>query len=296
MLNIGSRGGQIAGASAAVGAIISIQVGAVLAKSIIPIVGGCGVTALRVSIGAALLAMVRRPWRGGFDAHTARLVLPYGIALGGLNLAFYKSLETLPLGVAVSFELLGPIMVACASSRRIEIVWAVLAIAGLAQILPIRHIAGVSPVGTTYALLAAFCWALYIVCAKRAARADDVDVVGYGMICAAMLTVPIGIASAGSRLLLADIVPRAIAIGILSAALPYALEYFALKRLTSQTFSLGLCAHPIVAMVLGTALLGEVLTRSMVSAALCIAFAAGGSAVTTYFTSRSKRSASEASA
>jgi len=294
MLNAGRRGEQIAGASAAVGAIISIQVGAVFAKSIIPIVGGSGVTALRVSIGAAVLVMVRRPWRGRFAARAARLVFTYGIAVGGLNLAFYKSLETLPLGVAVSFEMLGPIIVACGSSRRIEIVWAALAI--LAQILPVRHIAGVSAEGTIYALIAALCWALYIVSAKLATRTHDVDVVGYGMTCAAMLTVPIGVASAGSRLLLADVIPTAIAIGILSTAVPYALEYFALKRLTSQTFSLGLCAHPIIAMVLGSALLGEVLTRSMISAALCIACAAGGSAVTAYLSSNSKKSTSVTSA
>ncbi|EIW9209103.1 EamA family transporter, partial [Klebsiella pneumoniae] len=82
-------------------AMTSIQSGASLAKSLFPVVGAPGVTALRLALGTLILVVVFKPWRLRFSPAQRVPLLLYGLALGAMNYLFYLSLQRIPLGVAV---------------------------------------------------------------------------------------------------------------------------------------------------------------------------------------------------
>ena len=99
-------------------AMMSIQSGASLAKSLFPLIGAPGVTALRIALGTLILVVVFKPWRLRFKKEQRLPLLFYGLALGGMNYMFYLSIQTIPLGIAVALEFTGPLAVALFSSRR----------------------------------------------------------------------------------------------------------------------------------------------------------------------------------
>jgi inner membrane transporter RhtA len=121
----------------AVVAMISFQVGASSAKLLIPEIGAPATTALRLGLSAAIVVFQRR-WRSVPTRSTWPIVLLYGLALGAMNFVFYMALRTIPLGIAVAIEFIGPLGVAVAASqRRIDFLWIVLAAGGLLLLLPI---------------------------------------------------------------------------------------------------------------------------------------------------------------
>ncbi|MGK5501190.1 EamA family transporter [Streptomyces sp. URMC 125] len=111
--------------------IVSVQLGSASAKHLFGAVGSFGTVALRLFLAAAVLMLVWRPSpRMGRRAWTA--VLGYGVVLGSMNLCFYLALARIPLGIAVTVEFLGPLVVALAGSRRWpDVLWAVLAAGGV---------------------------------------------------------------------------------------------------------------------------------------------------------------------
>ena len=115
-------------------AMVSIQSGASLAKSLFPLVGAPGVTALRLALGTLILVIVFKPWRLRFTAEQRLPLLLYGLALGAMNYLFYLSIQRIPLGIAVALEFTGPLAVALFGSRRpLDFVWVILAVLGLAR-------------------------------------------------------------------------------------------------------------------------------------------------------------------
>ena len=112
-------------------AMLSIQSGASLAKSLFPLVGAPGVTALRIALGTLILVVIFKPWRLRFKKEQRLPLLLYGLALGAMNYMFYLSIQTIPLGIAVALEFTGPLAVALFSSRRpVDFIWVVLAVLG----------------------------------------------------------------------------------------------------------------------------------------------------------------------
>lgn len=93
-------------------AMASIQSGASLAKSLFPLVGAPGVTALRLALGTLILIAFFKPWRLRFAKEQRLPLLFYGVSLGGMNYLFYLSIQTVPLGIAVALEFTGPLAVA----------------------------------------------------------------------------------------------------------------------------------------------------------------------------------------
>ena len=116
---------------------------------------------------------------------------------------FYLSLRTLPFGLAVAIEFAGPLAVAIWSSRRaVDFAWVALAIAGLGLLLPLGlNGSTLDPVGVLHALAAAVFWALYIVFGKRAGHLHAGHSVSLGLLVAALVVVPVGVAHAGASLL-----------------------------------------------------------------------------------------------
>ncbi|GLO24362.1 threonine/homoserine exporter RhtA [Pseudomonas putida] len=238
-------------------AMASIQSGASLAKSMFPIIGAQGTTTLRLIFASIIMLLILRPWRVRMTAATLRNVVIYGMALGGMNFLFYMALQTVPIGIAVALEFTGPLAVAIFSSRRpIDFLWIALAIAGLLLLLPAGHSGqALDPVGAAYALGAGVCWALYILFGQRAGAEHGIQSAALGVVVA-----PIGIAHAGSALLTPALIPMALAVAVLSTALPYSLEMVALTRIPARTFGTLMSIEPAFGALSGLLFLGEVLT------------------------------------
>ncbi|HEV2538492.1 MAG TPA: EamA family transporter [Frateuria sp.] len=262
-------------------AMVSYQCGASLAKHLFPQVGAQGATAYRLGISALILLAWRRPWRRLRDGRDWRGLWAYGLSMGAMNLVFYLSLRTVPLGLAVALEFTGPLVLAMIGSRRLlDFVWIALVIAGLALLLPLRGQAhALDPEGVMYALAAGLGWALYIVTGQKAGAAYGGDAVTWGTSVGALLAIPFGVAHAGAALLSSALLPYAVGVAVLSSALPYSLEMVALTRLPARTFSTLLSLEPAIAALAGVVLLSEHLSPVQWLAIGAIIVAAAGTAL-----------------
>ena len=268
---------------AVLGSVTALGVGTSWAKqALFPVVGAQGTTAVRVGLSALLMLMLWRPWRWRLSRADAKAVVLYGAALGAMNLMFYLSLQTLPLGLAVAIEFAGPLAVAIWSSRRaVDFVWVALAIVGLALLLPLGLSGStLNPLGVLYAVGAAVFWALYIVFGKRAGHLHAGQSVSLGLLVAALVVVPVGVAHAGAALLSPSVLLVGVAVAAISSALPISLEMMALKRLPKEAFGIMISMEPAVAALLALALLGERLDTVQWLAIGCIVAASMGSAAT----------------
>ncbi|MBJ2163071.1 EamA family transporter [Acidovorax sp. IB03] len=268
---------------AVLGSVTALGVGTSWAKqALFPVVGAQGTTAVRVGLSALLMLMLWRPWRWRLSRADAQAVVLYGAALGAMNLMFYLSLQTLPFGLAVAIEFAGPLAVAIWSSRSaVDFVWVALAIVGLALLLPLGLSGStLDPLGVLYAVGAAVFWALYIVFGKRAGHLHAGQSVSLGLLVAALVVVPVGVAHAGAALLSPSVLLVGVAVAAISSALPISLEMMALKRLPKEAFGIMISMEPAVAALLALALLGERLDTVQWLAIGCIVAASMGSAAT----------------
>lgn len=239
--------------------MVSLCVGTSYAKALFPVAGAAGMTALRIGLGALLLVALQRPWRWRLSRAQGRAVVAYGAVLACMNLSFYQALRTLPLGIAIAIEFTGPLGVAVWHSRRaLDLVWVGLAAAGIALLVAPGTGGGVDPVGLAYALVAALCWALYIVTGKRASAAvPERWIVCLGLVAASAVAVPVGVAASGSALLAPTVLATGALVAVLCSALPYSLEMFALKRLPAGVFGVVLSLEPAIGAAAAWAILGE---------------------------------------
>ncbi len=244
--------------------MISIQSGASLAKSLFPLIGAPGVTALRLALGTLILVVVFKPWRLRFSKEQRLPLLFYGLSLGAMNYLFYLSLQRIPLGIAVALEFTGPLAVALFSSRRpVDFIWVVLAVMGLWFLLPLgQDVAHVDLTGALLALGAGAGWAVYILSGRRAGEDHGPATVAMGSLIAAVVFVPLGAMQAADTLLHWSLLPLGLAIAVLSTALPYSLEMIALTRLPTRTFGTLMSMEPALAAMSGMVFLGETLTFS----------------------------------
>jgi inner membrane transporter RhtA len=266
--------------AALVVAMICFQLGATLAKSLFPIVGAGGAAALRLAIASVILLAAWRPWPIQFTARQLATVIGYGVAMGCMNFLFYLSLRYIPLGIAMALEFSGPLVLAMFASRRaLDFLWILLAALGLAALLPLGL--GAKPLslfGTTCALGAGVCWALYIVFGRKAGAAHGGQITALGTVIGALVIVPVGLASSGAQLFSPVILPTAVAVAVLSSALPYSLEMFAMPRLPTRTFGVLMSLDPALGALAGLLFLGESLTLIQWTAIGSIMLASAGSA------------------
>jgi inner membrane transporter RhtA len=261
-------------------AMASVQAGASIAKTLFPVVGPIGMVSMRIALGTLILCIVQRPWHARIAPGTRSALLVYGGSLGVMNLLYYLALERVPLGIAVAFEFVGPLAVAVLSSRRlVDFCWIVLAAAGLLLLLPVGHIGvGTDPVGALFALSAGVCWALYIVYGQKAGADHGTQTVAMGSVISAILIVPIGLIEKGQVLFAGPILVPALAVAILSTALPYSLEMFALTRLPARTFGVLMSIEPAFGALIGYVYLHEVLNAVQWTAIASIILASIGAA------------------
>lgn len=263
-------------------AMMSIQSGASLAKSLFPIVGAPGVTALRIALGTLILVVIFKPWRLRFKKEQRLPLLYYGLSLGAMNYMFYLSIQTIPLGIAVALEFTGPLAVALFSSRRpVDFIWVVLAVLGLWFLLPLgQNVSQIDLTGTALALGAGACWAIYILSGQRAGEEHGPATVALGSLIAAIIFVPLGMAQATESIWQWSVMPIGLAVAILSTALPYSLEMIALTRLPTRIFGTLMSMEPALAAISGMIFLGETLTFTQTLALCSIIAASMGSTLT----------------
>ncbi|WP_437888697.1 threonine/homoserine exporter RhtA [Phytobacter sp. V91] len=263
-------------------AMFSIQGGASLAKSLFPLVGAPGVTALRIALGTVILVVIFKPWRLRFTPEQRLPLLMYGLSLGAMNYMFYLSIQTVPLGIAVALEFVGPLSVALFGSRRpIDFVWVILAVIGLWYLLPLGdNVSHIDLTGAAFALAAGACWAIYIISGQKAGEEHGPATVAMGSLIAAIVFVPLGTLQAGELLWHWSILPLGLAVAILSTALPYSLEMIALTRIPTRTFGTLMSMEPALAAMSGMIFLGETLNFKQIIALMCIVVASIGSTMT----------------
>ncbi len=263
--------------------MLSIQFGAALAKTLFPAFGPEGTSLIRLWLAALILAVVWRPWRTKLGAREARAVVAYGAALGGMNFLFYLAIARVPIGLAVAVEFTGPLVVAVLGSRRArDFVWVALAACGVLLVLPIANAsAHVDVVGIALAAGAGACWGLYIVTGKTLGqRLPGGTAASLGMMAAAVVVLPFGAAAGLSTLWNPPLWPAAFAMAVLSSAVPYTLEMFALKRLPQKTFGVLMSIEPAMGALSGFVVLGELLTGMQWLAIGCVIAASAGAAFT----------------
>lgn len=262
-------------------AIVSIQGGAALAKSLFPLAGPFGTSALRIGFAALVLLAVWRPRLNRYSRADLLTALVFGAALGLMNLAFYASIERIPLGLAVTLEFVGPLAVAVLGSRRrLDFAWAALAALGIVLITPVGGSTHLDMVGVALALLAGAFWAAYILIGGRMGRAfSGGHGLAIGMTVAALVALPFGVAQSGATLLAPNLLLLGLGVALLSSALPYSLEMTALRRLPARVFSILMSLEPAVAATMGFVFLHEALSARQLVAMACVIAASAGAAM-----------------
>ena len=262
------------------GSLISLCAGTSFAKSMFPLIGAEGTTTYRLVFSTLILMAFWRPWRRRWTGADLPALLLYGVPMGAMNLLFYSALKTVPFGLAVAIEFTGPLAVALWASRKpLDYVWVVLAVLGLVLILPWPGSSDpLDPVGMGFALAAGCCWALYIVFGQRVAARYGALATPMGMLIAAMLVTPVGLSVAGSALLDSHLLLTGLIVALVSSAVPYTLEMYALNHLPRHTFSILLSLEPAVGALAGWLVLSEQLTAQQLAAMGLIMMASMGSA------------------
>ena len=268
---------------ALVGGMASLALGTSFAKQLFPLIGAEGTSTLRVGLSALILMAIWRPWRFSLSRDDAGRILLYGAVLGLMNLSFYMSLKTIPLGLAIAIEFSGPLTLALIHSRKlIHFALIALAVAGLGLLLPIwQGIERLDPMGVGFAALAGLFWALYIIFGQRLSHRHSGQSVAMGMTVAALVIAPIGIATAGADLLIPSILVLGFVVAVVSSALPYSLEMFALRSVPKRTFGVMLSAEPALGALAGLVILNEQLTAPQWLAIGLIIIASVGAILTT---------------
>ena len=260
----------------------SVQFGAALADKLFAQAGPGGVVFLRLLLSAVILLAFARPaLRGRSRADTAA-VIAFGLVLGAMNWSFYEALNRLPLGVAVTIEFTGPLVVAIAGSRRpLDLVWVGLAGGGVVLLASRGSSEGVHALGVVLALVAATCWALYILLTKRVGRTfARLDGLAIALAIGTLVATPAGIVQGGDALLRAHVLLGALGVALLSSLIPYSLELIALRRLSAYGFGLLMSLEPGVAALAGVIVLGQTLTAVLIVALVMVVGASLGNTLT----------------
>jgi inner membrane transporter RhtA len=262
--------------------VFSVQLGAAVAKGLFDSLGPGGTVFLRIAFAAIVLLVLLRPSMGGYARGGYLVAVLFGLSLAGMNLSIYLSFDRIPLGIAVTLEFVGPLVVAVAGSRRLlDGLWIVLAAAGILLLAPLGILGEVDldPVGVAFALLAGGFWAAYILLSARTGSAFPGGTgLAIALCVGTVALLPVGVASAGFALLDPKLLLAGFAVAMLSSAIPYSLELEALRKLPARVFGVLMSLEPAVAALVGFVVLGEGLgPRAIVAVSLVTVAAAGAS-------------------
>jgi inner membrane transporter RhtA len=260
--------------------IVSVQVGAGLAKHLFERLPPTSVVSIRLLASALVLGfLARKGLRTILRDHSWKslaVVAGYGVALAGMNFAFYQALSRIPLGVAVTIEFLGPLSVAIVGSRRPrDLLWVALAGAGVVMLA--RGGGDVNLAGIVFALVAAIGWACYILLtAATGRRIPGTTGLALASIIGTLVMLPGGLAAGGGAVFDPGLLLIGLGVGLLSSVIPYSLELEALRRIPPHVFGILMSLEPATAALVGLVVLGESLHWSQWIAILCVMAASAG--------------------
>jgi inner membrane transporter RhtA len=261
------------------GAIASVQFGSALSTKLFASIGPAGAVLLRLVSASIVLMLIWRPRARARTRQELLLACVFGGVLAGMNIAFYESIQRIPLGIAVTIEFVGPLAVALAGSRRrLDFVWVGLAALGILALMR-GETHGLNTLGVLLALTAGCLWGAYIVVNARVGRAfEDGSGLALAMCVASVLTLPVGIAEGGASLVHPHSLLLGAAVGMLSSAIPYTLELEALRRIAKAVFGVLMSLEPAMAALAGFVVIGQSLTgRELGGIALVIVASLGAS-------------------
>ncbi|MBE8724815.1 EamA family transporter [Flavobacterium hungaricum] len=262
-------------------AIISVQCGAAIAKTLFPALGAAATASMRIGISAVILLLAYRPNLKQITADQWKIVIPYGLSLGAMNLVFYFAIERIPIGLAVTLEFIGPLLVAIFGSKRlVDYCWVLLAALGIVLIAPWNN-TKVDSLGVLFALAAGGFWAAYIILGGKISKImEDGKAVSTGMLFAGILILPFGFLSSGFSNLTPTFFGMGVALALLSSAIPFTLEMKALGQLPPRTFSILMSLEPAAASICAFIFLQEKLSLYEILAVICVIIASAGSTLT----------------
>ena len=262
-----------------VAGVSSVQLGAAIAKSLFDELTPTGLVMLRLVFGGLILGLLFRPRVRERSSRELQLTLAFGLTLVTMNFCFYQAIDRIPLGIAVTLEFVGPLGVALVGSRRSsDFLWVAMAASGIALLAPgIGQ--GLDAVGVAFALGAGVLWAAYITLSIHVGRAFTGPTgLVLAMAVGAAVSLPFGIASAGSALLEPELLAAAFAVAVLSAALPWSLELEALRRIPAHVFGVLMSLEPAIGALVGFLVLGERIGVRAVTAIALVVIASAGAA------------------
>jgi len=274
----GIRGNPAVAVGMVVGSISSVQFGAALATTVFDRVGPAGAVFLRSAFGALILLAVAHRDVAKVRRTELRDVALFGLTLAAMNFSFYQAIDRLPLGIAVTLEFTGPLAVAIfGSRRRRDLIWAGLAAIGIVLLAGDFGGGSIDLFGAVLALVAAAFWGTYILLSARVGgRSEGLGGLAVAMSISALLLAPTGIAAGGGEMATAEVLARGAGAGLLSSAIPYALEIEALRRLPNAVFGVMMSLEPAVAALVGFIALGQGLDATEALAIALVVVASAG--------------------
>jgi inner membrane transporter RhtA len=258
--------------------ILSVQLGAAIAKGLFHLLGSGGTVFLRVGLAAVIYMLLARPRLRGYSWRAYGWVVLFGLVIAAMNSCFYAAISRIPLGIATTLEFIGPLGVSLVSSRRpSDLLWVVLSVIGIVLLVPIKGSAAIDPLGVVLALTAGAGWAAYILVNVRVGQAfPGTTGLALSMSVAAIVLVPFDIGSLTP--LTHNPVPLLLGLGVavLSTVIPFALELEALRRISARAFGVLMSLEPAVAALVGFVLLGETIgIRGLLAMVLIIIASCG---------------------
>jgi inner membrane transporter RhtA len=256
---------------------LAIQLAAASSKGLFATLGVIGTVFICKTIGTFLLWWQHPP---DFRDHHLRdymWVILLGVALALMNLSIFEAIHRIPMGVASTLEFIGPLGVAVLGSRRpLDWLWVGLATAGIILLNPMHNTA-LDPVGVALALISGLCWGGYIILSNRVGKLFSGKTgLTLAMAVTSLLLFPFGVSQAGAALLQPAYLVIALGVSLLGTAIPYAMEFTALKRLSPRSFGVLMSIEPAIAALVGFLFWHEVLNVNMVIALVLITTAAVG--------------------
>ncbi|MFJ6086704.1 EamA family transporter [Streptomyces sp. NPDC092369] len=248
---------RLAGVATMVGSGLSNQTGAAIGSLAFPVLGPVGVVAVRQYVAAAVLLAVGRPRLRSFTWGQWWPVLLLALVFGTMNLSLYTAIDRVGLGLAVTLEFLGPLTVALVAARRpIDACCAVIAAVGAVALMRPRPSADY--VGMALGLLAAVCWASYILLNRTVGRRlPGAQGSAAAAAVSALMFLPVGVVVVLRQPPTVGAVGCAVVAGVLSSAVPYLADLFTLRRVPAQAFGLFMSVNPVLAAVVGLVGLGQ---------------------------------------
>lgn len=266
---------------AAFSGIVSVQTGAAFAKTLFPVVGSEGVAALRLGISAVILFLIFRPWtwtlrQSGISYGAITL---YGVVLALMNLLIYRAFAYIPVSIAISIEVMGPLTAALLTSRqKTDLLWILLSAIGM-FLLAAGDINNTIDIrGVAYSVAAALFWGIYVILGKKVSGGGGRSVAA-GMLIAALIAVPLGTAQAGVALLAPEVLLTGLCVALLSSMLPFLLDVYAMRWLPSRVFGVLLSGSPAVSALAGWIILHEELSLTQCGGILSVMAACAGCAL-----------------